>query len=89
MLDMHTIRELEAEYGKLADVPNDHPKLKKLRPKKKTKPKPKETTNMTENNNLGSLNDIMFDQINRLNDKKLTKAELKEEIERSKAMAQV
>jgi uncharacterized protein (DUF342 family) len=89
MLDMDTIQELEAEYGKLANVPNDHPKLKKFRPEKKSKPKPKETTKMTETNNLGSLNNIMFDQLNRLNNQKLTKEELKEEIERSKAMAQV
>jgi uncharacterized protein (DUF342 family) len=55
--------------------------------KKQIKKREKEQEPMT--NNLGSLNDIMFDQLKRLNNDKISKEELKEEIERSKAMAQV
>ena len=59
----------------------------KLIVKKQVKKPEKEQEPMT--NNLGSLNDIMFDQLKRLNNEKISKEELKEEIERSKAMAQV
>ena len=59
----------------------------KLIVKKQVKKPEKEQAPMT--NNLGSLNDIMFDQLKRLNNDKISKEELKEEIERSKAMAQV
>lgn len=59
----------------------------KLIVKKQIKKREKELEPMT--NNLGSLNDIMFDQLKRLNNDKISKEELKEEIERSKAMAQV
>jgi hypothetical protein len=59
----------------------------KLIVKKQVKKREKEQETMT--NNLGSLNDIMFDQLKRLNNDKISKDELKEEIERSKAMAQV
>ena len=59
----------------------------KLIVKKQIKKREKEQEPMT--NNLGSLNDIMFDQLKRLNNDKISKDELKEEIERSKAMAQV
>ena len=59
----------------------------KLIVKKQVKKPEKEQAPMT--NNLGSLNDIMFDQLKRLNNEKISKEELKEEIERSKAMAQV
>ena len=59
----------------------------KLIVKKQVKKREKEQEPMT--NNLGSLNDIMFDQLKRLNNDKISKEELKEEIERSKAMAQV
>lgn len=55
---------------------------------KKQLTKPRKEQNLM-GNNLGSLNDIMFDQLKRLNNEKISKEELKEEIERSKAMAQV
>lgn len=90
-LDMHTIRELESEFGKLANVPDNHPKLKKFRPKpkEKTKPKKKENAVMPSENNAGKLNDMLFEQMNRLNREDMTKEELKDEINRSKANTQL
>ena len=42
---------------------------------------------MPENNNLSSLNDHLFTQLQRLSDAKITGDKLREEIDRSKAMS--
>lgn len=42
-----------------------------------------------ENNTLTELNNILFDEMHRLNDKNLNKEALKEEIERARALSSV
>jgi hypothetical protein len=90
-LNMEEIRELEDEYGKLANVPDDHPIIMKYRKDKhevKFVEKKKERTNMGKND-ASNLNDILFGQLNRLNQDDLTPEQLKEEVERSRAVSQV
>lgn len=89
-LDMATIKELEKEFGSLANVPKNHPKLNEVEVEEtiEVKNKRRGAFNVN-NNNLEGLTGHLFDQLDKLNDDDLTTEELEKEVNRAGAIANI